>query len=232
MFQDLPLSPGFWKDQEANKAALGSAHMCLFHKGGTGRAQSPRRCHQRRHSEPQLGDYRIWFWAGLGLWGQDEGQRGNWQKGQPSIWGSTWGKAGGVLQAREAWLTPAPTRLPAASSRSRRAPKRNAHGQARTPALHTLQAHAQTHSCTAPAITRHTGTRARRRAHASVHYLRCVRAPQPEGNRRNDYSSERSRLPSRPPASRARGDTRWTRSTPGSRARPLPLAPRCVGFSP
>lgn len=36
MFQDLPPSPGFWKGQEANKAALGSAHMCLFHKGGTG----------------------------------------------------------------------------------------------------------------------------------------------------------------------------------------------------
>lgn len=36
IFQTLPLSPGFWRNQEASKAVLGSAHMYLFHKGGMG----------------------------------------------------------------------------------------------------------------------------------------------------------------------------------------------------
>lgn len=46
-------SPGFWRNQEANKAALGSAHTYLFHKGGGGAGVTTNRMPPMRHCEPQ-----------------------------------------------------------------------------------------------------------------------------------------------------------------------------------
>lgn len=55
---------------------------------------------------PKLGDYRFWFWAGLGLWASTRGRYDKWQKGQPSIWETIWARPSHILLANKAWPLP------------------------------------------------------------------------------------------------------------------------------
>lgn len=213
-FRTSPRALGSGRAKKQTRLLWEVLTCVYFTREERGRARSPRRCHQRRHSEPHWAT--TGFGSGQGLASGDRMRdSGELAKGTGFIWAPHGARRGcppgqrGVADPH-----PHPHRLPAASSRSRRAPKRHARGQARTPALHTLRLTPR-HTRAQPPPPRIAQAHPRRRAHVSVRYLRCVRAPQPEGNRRNDYSSGRSRLPSPPPASRVRGDTRRTQSTPG-----------------